>query len=147
MTTQEFKTKKQSICESHKAIINEARERVEEFVTDILGAEWKVLGFCENGFEVQLMRDEKRVFGASWEIFIDRDFLGDKEVRVRANIGTCGSFEIGASDDQEKKYMAFARFMSMLEECGMKKVLIKCYKDETACQRAYRKLVEEFENQ
>ena len=144
MTTQEFESKKQSIIESHKAIINTARERVEEFVTDILGSEWKVPHFSENGFEVQLMKGDDRVFGASWNVYVEKDWLVTKELQIKVNIGTCGSFEIGANADQEKKYMAFARFMSMFHECGMKKVLFKCYEDERACQRAYNKLVDDY---
>ena len=142
MTTQEFESKRQSLIESHKAVLDQAKKRVEARINEFLGSEFSVLHFSENGFEISLMRDEKPVFGTSFDVRVDRDWLGTKEVKVEVNIGTCGSFEIGtgAKHDQEKKYVAFARFISMFDLWGLRTTLIKCYEDIKALEREYRKL-------
>lgn len=133
-----------------KAITADTNERVEELVADILGDEFKVYHFCPSGFDVRLTREGKEVFGCGFSVRVDDNwhYNDDKvfvrEPRVEVSIGTCGSFPIGVGDDQEKKYMAFARFMSMLQEVRLDKVLIKCNEEIRSHQRAHEKMREQY---
>lgn len=146
----EIEKKMMEIVNDNKVIISEAQERVEEFVNDILGEEFKVYYFCPTSFDVCLTRKGNQVFGCGFSIRINdnwhyddnRKFVRDPKVEV--NIGTCGSFPIGVDDNQEKKYMAFARFISMASECLLDKFLLMTYEKVEKNYEEYRKLDEEL---
>lgn len=145
-----MKQNKINELKEHVAMLyKENKERVEEFVSDILGDDFKVKGFTPSGFGIVQIKDNKEVFGGGFEVYIRDDWHYDanhkfiRTPRVEVNIGTCGSFEIGAENEQEKKYMAFARFMSQSRECCLDKSLIMYHEALRTINRELDKLEEE----
>ena len=152
MTTQKFSIRKDALIAEQKRVFDEAEGLIHEFVKDVLGDEFEAWGITPSGFEIALKRDGEAVFGCGFEVRIRDDWHYDendkfiRDVKVKMNIDTCGEFEIGANDDQEKKYKAFARTMAMLQEWGMVKYLIRFYEDVRRINREIDKC-EEAENQ
>ncbi len=140
MTTQKIYDKMNALEAEMEDSYNELKERVNEFVKDVLGDEFCALRITVYGFDVALVRDGDAVFGCGFEVRVEDKWFLDEPTIVTMNIGTCGSFEIGNNDDQEKKYMAFARTMSMLPECGMDKYLIRSYEHFKRTNKAIDKL-------
>ena len=118
---------KGKITANEEKIVNlnaSVKSLVGDFVTVFLGEEFKALHVSSSGFRVSLVRDGKEVFGCGFDAYVNELHYNKEEKRFEPkfemNIGTCGSFEVGANDDQEKKYTAFACFMTSFVRNGVK---------------------------
>ena len=111
----EIEKKMTELVKKNEKLIENAKEEVESVVAEELGGGWTVEGFTHRGFRVQLKRENgASVFGCYFDIIVTSNWQYDKDRNfvsiptVQASTGTCGSFDIGKDDDQEKKYIAFA---------------------------------------
>lgn len=125
-TEQLFDSQKQSLQHELETLLTEAKERVEEFVTDNLKefGDFRVWGYTPEHFEVALFNDEKPVFGAHFDVYVRKDYHS-KETNMECNIGTCGSFRLGVGNEREMLYLAFAKFITDVREVCFDKYLIR----------------------
>lgn len=142
----ELEDKMMAIVKDNDETIKKAKERVEKFVDDVLGDEWRVFYFTHSGFSVRMVRNEQQVFGCEFDIRIDQNWHYNEEhefvytPKVEASIGTCGSFEISLNDDHMWKYLAFARFLKQFQRYGEKEKFLRDYKKVEKNYEEYRKL-------
>ena len=146
MTEEQYTNKRIEILDARIGLLDDIKERVDEFVTDMLKGygNFKATHVTDNRIEISLMNGEKAEFGCGWTMYIKDDYYGEHKPRIECNIGTCGSFEIGTGDTQEIKYVAFARFITMLKECGMEKYLLRTHTAIKALSRQLSQLEDEY---
>lgn len=146
----EIENKMMAIVKDNEETISKARVQVEEFVSATLGEEWKVFHFTHSGFSVRMVRNEQEVFGCKFDVRIEPNWHFDENhefvcsPKVEANMGTCGSFEISEDDDYEKKYLAFARFLTAFQRYGEKDTFLRTYEKVEKNFEDYRKLDNEL---
>jgi hypothetical protein len=145
----EIEKKMTEIVQDNKRIINEARERTEKFVSDILGDEWQCRHFSHNRFSIRMVRDEQEVFGCDFDVWVEPNWHYENNVfvctpKVEANIGSCGSFEISESDDHMRKYLALARFLTSFQRYGEKAKFLRDYEKVEKNYEEYRRLDDEL---
>lgn len=146
MSEEQYKNKRIEILDARIGLLEDIKERVNEFVADMLKGygDFKATHISDSRIEISLMNGEKAEFGCGWDVYIKDNFYGEHKPRIECNIGTCGSFEIGTGDNQEIKYVAFARFITMLKECGMEKYLLRTHTAIKALSRQLSQLEDEY---
>lgn len=97
------------------ALHNENREETRKFVKYFLGEEFDLGTFCDSGMTIGLVKEyedgkPKMYFGHTFDVYFDREFSEDKELRWELNYGTMGSFEIGKDANRGKYLVALAKF-------------------------------------
>lgn len=127
MKEQEFKNKREELYNKRNEAISNLKKEVDDYVRGIQIGDFKAVRVFDNMIEVAMVKDVEQVFGTNFTIYVQDH--GWAKVKVTANIGTCGSFELGVGDYQELKYIAFAKFMKYIEKYGLKEKLIRCYNE------------------
>ena len=146
MSEELYNTLRKDYKDTRLALLEQCRERVNEFVADILKGygNFKAIRIYEDYISISLVDGDKQVFGCNWDVYIRDDVFEKKPTHIECNIGTCGSFEIGTGGNQELLYVAFARFITMLNECGLAKYLIHTHDEIRNIGRKLSELDEDY---
>lgn len=140
-----FEDSRKALADELKDIMTDAKERVEDFVASTLKGygDLRLQSYTPDRFSIALYKNDKPVFGAYWDVYVDRDYVA-KASFVRCNINTAGSFPLGRGNEREVLYIAFGRFLSMMQEVRMDKYLCRVHEQSMDVWHRFYRLCDQY---